>query len=157
MLPLLGAQEAGGEVSSTSNVGPALLLTHDCNLDKARPGSQVRIERLQFLPLADMSVLDRSRQGLLRKEELNPPEAFFVGQVGRIEAFVLLSEAFWLPASYFALRLEAFADHPEAEPEARRLVAGRHGNRLGQIEAHRRALLHQKIVAFWTRSAVVHE
>ena len=133
--------------------GPALLVTHGCSLDKATRSGQSRVERLQFLPLLALAQQDRNRQELLRREQINPAEAMFVGDVPGIgEAFCLLSELYWLPASLFDPTLVPYDDHPDAERGSKYLTAHGGGTRLGRLEDERISLLHQKMRAFWTRS-----
>jgi hypothetical protein len=144
--------DASGTLEATCDqVGPALLVTHGCVLDKATGSGRSKIERLQFLPLLALSQQDGSRQALLRREQINPAEAMFVGPVPSIgDAFCVLSEMYWLPATWFDPELISY-EHPDAEEGSRYLTARRNGGRLGRLEDERVHLLHQKMRAFWTR------
>jgi hypothetical protein len=135
--------------------GPALLVTNDCDLDKPRgkkPDAPPRIERLQFLPLADLGEQDATRQQLARKRELAPAEVVYVGRdvPGVGEAFGLLSEMYSLPAGYFDLELRT-SDHADAEPGKRLAHARSHGTRLGRLSTQDVELLGLKMAAFWPR------
>ena len=143
-----------GELNaSCDQAGPAMLATHGCVLDKATGSGRSTIERLQFLPLLALGQQDRNRQALLRREQINPAEAMFVGTVPGIgDAFFLLSEIYWLPATWFDPELLLYEEHPDAEEGSRYLTARRNGDRLGRLEDERIDLLHQKMRAFWTRS-----
>jgi hypothetical protein len=150
---VLPSMDTSGRLRATCDQeGPALLATHGCALDKATRSGQSTIERLQFLPLLALAQQDRNRQTLLRREEINPPEAVFVGDVPGIgNAFCLLSEMYWLPARWFDPELVSYDDHPDAEEGTRYLTAHSGGTRLGRLEDERLSLLHQKMRAFWTR------
>ena len=150
---VLPAINASGALEVTCDqAGPALLATHGCDLDKATGSGRSKIERLQFMPLLALSQQDRNRQALLRREQINPPEAMFVGSVPSIgDAFCLLSEMYWLPARWFDPELISYDDHPDAEEGSRYLTARHNGDRLGRLEDERVHLLHQKMRAFWTR------
>lgn len=143
-----------GELRATCDQeGTVVLATHGCVLDKATRSGQSTIERLQFLPLLALATQDRNRQALLRREEVNPAEAIFVGDVPGIgEAYCLLSEIYWLPARWFDPELVSFDGHPDAEEGTKYLTARSGGTRLGRLEDERVSILHQKMRAFWTRS-----
>ena len=141
------------------DVGASLLITHDCDLDKPvswREPARPRIERLQFLPLRDIRVLDPQRQDLVRSRRLNPPEPIYVGGpvpgVGA-EAFGLLSELYYLPAAYFKPVLKQHS-HPEADPGSYHLSATAHAGRVGRADEDLVDLLRRKIAAFWPRFEV---
>ena len=54
---------AGTVAAHAADVGPCLLVTHDCDLDKPqgrRPDAPPRIERLQLLPLRDLNANRRT-------------------------------------------------------------------------------------------------
>jgi hypothetical protein len=140
-----------GSIKATVDYGPALLITHDCDLDKPR-GTVPRIERLQFLPLRDLQQQDGNRQTLARSPNVQPPEPIYVGDVTGVgEAFGLLSEAYNLPAAFFTLSLEGFPNHPEADAGTRYLVAGSHANRLGRLEGSAVELMQRKISVYYGR------
>lgn len=132
--------------------GPAVLLTHDCNLDKASGKGDVAIARIQFAPLID-TASNPSLRGQLRKGSLNPPEAVLVGKLpAGWEGFLLLGEMFTLPADHFEPELVTFPPGPEnPEPDFPHLRCTREGNRLARMEEVAIRLLHEKMVLFWTR------
>ena len=143
--------DLSGDVHSSVEVGASLLITHDCDLDKPK-GSVPRIERLQFLPLRDLQQQDADHQRLARLPQVSPPEPIYVGDVAGIgEAFGLLGESYYVPAGFFALALQEFPEHPEAESGKPHLVARRHGNRVGLLEADAVELMQRKIATFYGR------
>jgi hypothetical protein len=75
------------------------------------------------MPLLALSQQDRNRQALLRREQINPAEAMFIGSVPSIgDAFCLLSEMYWLPARWFDPELISYDEHPDAEEGSRYLT-----------------------------------
>jgi hypothetical protein len=155
LLPQLVADlSADRQVRASIDVGPALLVTNGCDLDKpnGRRDAQPRIERLQFLPIRDLRQQEENRQRMARSAELLPPEVVYVAPevAGVGEGFCLLSEMYSLPAGYFDPRLREF-EHPEAEPGKAHLEATAHGNRLGRLGTAEVDLLQSKMVAFWPR------
>lgn len=144
-----------GTIASSTEVGPCLLVTHDCDLDKPKgraADAPPRIERLQLLPLRDLDAQPKDRRDLLRRHELSPPEAIHIGHVAGVgDAFGLFSEMFYLPAAFFVLSLIEFPDHPAAESGKRHCVATRHGNRAGRLTSDHLELMRRKMAAFWPR------
>jgi hypothetical protein len=156
MLPQINSvyDPSVGQVTTEIEIGASLLVTHGCDLDKPA-GSQPRIERLQFVPLRDLSYQTKDRQDLLRRRHLAPAEAIYVGQVAGVgEAFGLWSEMYSLPAAFFRLALVEFPEDERAEAGKLHLVAGRHGNREGRLSDEDIDLLHKKMAAFWPRLQV---
>lgn len=147
--------DLGGRLRLEQDVGASLLVTHDCDLDKplSKNNRGPRIERMQFLPLRDLTRLDETRQKLVRAQSIQPPEPVYVGGpvqgVGE-EAYGLLSELYYLPAAYFSPTLEEW-DHPEAEAGQAHLKASSHQRRIGRIEENQLGLLQRKMAAFWPR------
>jgi hypothetical protein len=144
----------GSDVRAEVVLGPALLVTNGCDLDKPRSkraDAPPRIERLQFLALADLAQQDATRQQLARKRELAPAEVVYVGEVPGVgEAFGLLSEMYYLPAELFDLELRT-SDHEAAERGKRLAHARSHGSRVGRLSAKDVDLLGLKMAAFWPR------
>lgn len=131
--------------------GPALLLSHGCTMDKASNKGVMKIRRLFFLPISSIETLDGNAKGLLRKRTLEPPEAIHLGRLGILgEAYATLSEAYYLPAAFFAPQLSEF-EHPEAEAGKRHLQVLRGDTRIGRIDEQEVHLLLGKMNAFWTR------
>jgi hypothetical protein len=134
--------------------GPALLVTHDCAMDKPNRDGSPRIRNIHFLPALALSLEDPNRQSLLRKEAVAPFEAFYVGDVPSLgEVYCVLSEQFSVPSAYFSPALKEFPSDGGEESAAKYLVAKRNGDRFGRVEPNRLALLHDKISAYWTRRA----
>ena len=135
------------------DLGPSLLVTHSCNLDKRRGSGEVHITRLQFLPLLDVAAEILERQAAVRRDTLNPPEVLYLGAMpGAWEAYVLLSEMYTLPAAMFAPRMETFAGDHRADPEdPTHLVLGRNADRLGRLSGDRIRILYDKMALFWMR------
>lgn len=150
-----------GDVSVTQQRGPALLLTYDCQLDKATRQGVPKVSRLHFAPLIAVATQDASRQSLLRQKSVTPYEAFYLGDCGRPtgEAFILLSEIYSLPAALFAFELrDASAIDPAANTADRYLVLTADDNRIGSLDDDERTLLQDKHNLFWTqRQRVVSE
>jgi hypothetical protein len=113
-----------------------------------------RIEFFQFAALRSLSVLDEQRQGLLRRKKVDPFEALYLGEVGTVgESFSLLTQPYFLPASYFGPYFQDFAGNkfiPEGGP-SKFLVAGANGERIGALDAEDLELMRDKIVAFYSR------
>lgn len=140
-----------GNVTATISHGPALLLTHDCALDKTNRRAEVRVIRLFFLPLLSLSGATEDQKRELRRDRVQPSESLYVPDAGHFgESYCVLSEAFYLPARIFGLRLTEF-DHREAEPGNLHLEATRHGQRVGRLDTDRLTLLRWKWTAYWTR------
>ncbi len=146
--------EEGGSVQSSVIDGPAVLLTHDCDMDKPSRDGTPRIERMQFSRLRAFDSLPRDRQQSLRSQQssLGPFEALYLGDVGSFgESFILLSDPYYIPRGYFSPGFQDYPDHPDAEGEAKYLTALLHDTRIGRLEAEQLDLLRRKMAAFWAR------
>ncbi len=145
--------EAGttpGGVNASIESGPAVLVSHDCVLDKTNRRFGVRIHRMFFLPLLSISVAGDSAT-TIRRDRHEPVEYLYVPDAGRFgECFCLLSEAYYLPATIFRPRLAEF-EHAHAEPGRRHLEATARAGRVGRLDAERLELLRDKWTGFWTR------
>jgi len=136
---------------ASSGPGAALLITHGCQMDKRTNAGRPKAKRLQFLPVHPITDLNHDSQERLRRHEVSPPEAVFVGALtdGR-EGFGLLGEAFTLPTSYFHPHVESFEGHSQADQsDPYHLVVTRHEERLGTIDDALVELMHSKMVAYW--------
>lgn len=134
--------------------GPSLLLTADCQLDKRTRSGQTKIRTLQFAPLQNVEDLDQNRRALIRRDGLQPPNPFYLGEVdtgaGEWEAFVLLDEIYAVPIeSVGAAEMVDHSEEMEDEDDAWRLHLV-DVKRLYSLHDSRRDLLHDKITAFWT-------
>jgi hypothetical protein len=130
--------------------GPALLLTHDCQLDKRG------LSRLVFAPVSsptDAGVTG-SNLGQLRKGWLTPPEAIWLPDAGNgEEAVALLGQAFMIPTAYFDLAVEDFSYHLEHDPELpwhARVRREERDTRAATMSADEAQLMRCKMSAYWT-------
>lgn len=144
---------APGSLVVVTDVGPALLVTHGCQLDKRSRSGTPQIKNLQFLPLLDVEEADTNRQAVLRRDDLQPPEVMYLGEMpGGWEAYVGLSEMYTMPAAFFEPRLEVFAGDPRADAEdPNHLVLDAHDRRLGRLSGERLRCLYDKMALFWMR------
>jgi hypothetical protein len=152
----------GDNVRFVSEIGPALLLTEDCQIDK-RTSSGKRpkpASRFQLAPirLLDINHVGHDRVTRLRAGDLNPPEMIYLDDAGTgEEAMALLGESFPLPSAYFQLELRSFDDHPDNvdDDDPMRMVAGRPGlQRSRTMTAPERQLLQAKLAFYWTHSSL---
>jgi hypothetical protein len=127
-------------------------------MDKATRGVP-RIERLNFLPLLAVEAATPDRRGLLRRGQLQPFEAYYLGDVPELgESYTLLSEAYALPANFFGPTLKSFEGHPSADDDTPHyLVASKNDSRLVRLGEGQLELLWDKLNAFWTRKLPVQE
>jgi len=141
-----------GEVVASGDQGPAVLVTHDCALDKTnRAKTEVKVRRLFFLPLLAVSNVTPNEMAVLRRNEVIPTESLYIESAGSFgEAYCLLSEAYYLPADLFRLQLTVHT-HPEAEAEVAHLQASRSHARVGRLDESSLLLLKRKWIGFWTR------
>lgn len=146
------ALDSSGHVTASLVNGPAILLTHDCTLDKANNRGVPRIERMTFARLRCLSVVDNNRKALLRKNEFEPTEALYVSSVAPYgEVFLVISESYFIPAAYFAPARDIF-QHPEAEEQVPYLHPTQMDTRIGRLEEDELQLLRRKMNGFWTRT-----
>lgn len=131
-------------------MGPAMLVNHDCALDKLKKG-EATIERFSFLSIRNLAVLPEDRQQLTRTNanELAPFEAHYLGHlVGLGESYVVLSDPWYVPANYFGAHARTFA---EAGNE-KRLAIRNHDSRFARLGDASLALFRHKWNAYWTRT-----
>lgn len=147
--------DPGGDVRVELPRGPAVLLTHDCAMDKPNRQGLPRVDRLQFARLRSLTSLSADQQRSLRRQadRLGPFEALYVGEVADLgECLLLLSDPYYLPAAYFELGLEGHAGHPEADPvNAMYATPGAHDARIGRLDERQLELLRSKMLAYWAR------
>lgn len=149
-VPVVEADATGQLCVTYDSRGPALLITHDCTLDKTNRALEVKVRRLFFLPLVALSVASRDQEAALRRNQVFPAESLFLPGAGEFgDCFVVLSSAYYLPADLFNLRLTKF-EHPEAE-DAHHLEAMANGDRPCRLDADALDLFRQKWSVFWTR------
>lgn len=141
-----------GSLSVTSPLGPAVLLTHGCAMDKASRAGKPSIRTLHFAPLVAVSHQDPSRQRLLRAGGLTPYEVMHLGDCGPFgESFIVLSQMYALPTAYFVPTVIAWPDHPAALPDDRYCTPSANASRVGRLDDAQVDLLKRKMNAFWTR------
>ncbi len=144
-----------GDVQSTVIEGPAVLLTHNCDMDKpdtvtGRP----RIERMQFARLraVDASPVSYQRTLRMNRNNLGPYEALYLGDTADLgECCILLSDPYYIPSSYFLPTFGDYSNHPEGAEGARYTTIQLHDSRLGRLDEAQLILLRRKMAAFWTR------
>lgn len=144
-----------GDVQVVAIEGPAVLLTHDCDMDKPdRTTGQPRIPRMQFARLRAVDALPPSYQRTLRtsRNKLGPFEALYLGDIqGFGESCVLLSDPYYIPSAYFLPIFGEYTGHVEAVEGARYITAQAHDSRMGRLDEAQLILLRRKMAAFWTR------
>jgi hypothetical protein len=142
------------ELQVSLPMGPAVLITPDCAMDKPGRSGRPRVERLQFVRLRAVDALPLGQQNSLRgsRSKLGPYEALYLGDVADYgESFILLSDSYYLPAAYFALGFEDYSDHAQGGPDARYVTLSLHDTRLGCLDTEQVELLRRKLIAFWAR------
>jgi hypothetical protein len=145
---------SANELQVSLPTGPAVLITHDCAMDKPNRSGRPRVERLQFVRLRAVDALPPEQRNSLRgsRTRLPPYEALHLGDIADLgESFILLSDPYYLPAAYFALSFEDYSQHPQAGPDARYITPSLHDTRLGCLDAEQVELLRRKLIAFWAR------
>ena len=166
-VPWILSEIGSAGVRADVEMGGALLVTQDCQLDKRRrdPGSGKLIpavERLQFVPLRDLQDLEADIQRRVRGLEINPPRAVYVGRPDpqSDEFFGALDEVYDIPASYFRPSIQdcsAQVGIAASDSDPYRLIIDANDTRIGTLEQEAVDALHAKMVLYWTgrRSTVV--
>lgn len=142
-----------GKIVPQLRVGPAMLVTHDCDLDKATASGKPKVERFSFVRLRSVEALPADRIGIIRTspEKLQPYEAQYLGVIPGIgESYVLVSDPYFLPASYFGFELREYPDHPEPN---RHLTITKNNSRIYRLSDPEIALFRAKWNIHWTRQA----
>lgn len=144
--PLLSSPLGAAGLTAAMAVGPALLMTHDCVLDKTNKKRVVRAAYATFLPLRKVVLLADDRAALIRQNTVTPYEALYVGEVPEAgEVYLSLACPATVPLSYFAPELQDFEG--EEEPH---LTATANDTRVGTLTADQVGLLRTKWNAHWT-------
>jgi hypothetical protein len=137
--------------------GPALLITYSSAIDK-RIGNSNRPQasRLQFCPVHDIDSLplDENRQRQLRAGQRDPSEAVYVKLDEDQEGVALLSEAYTIPTSFFALESREFTGHPDADPrDPFHMCANENDDsRVLSMEQAELEVMLKKMAFYWTRT-----
>jgi len=143
--------EPGFPVGLSAPVGPAMLMSHDCVLDK-RNAAGSTLSSLNFMPLHQMSLAEPNHSAALRRGQLMPYNAMYVGDVPSIgPSYVEFSRIYRLPPKYLATELRTFDPPPEGEEVGEYLCAGRNDTRVAKLSAPALELLRSKWNAYWTR------
>ena len=151
-VPIVHLRLSGTGLASDLQSGPGMLVSNDCALDKKTRSGQATIKKLSFLPLRSAAALPADRAALLRRDEIQPYEALYLGRVPSAgEAYVMVSEVYTLPAEYFGVNISEFNDVPDAQSVGSYLVATREFERMGRLGTDRLELLKTKWNAHWTR------
>jgi hypothetical protein len=143
-----------GQLQPTLPLGPALLLTHGCAMDKPDSDGRPRVDWLQFTRLRAIDALPAERKHRLRsgRGSLGPYDVMYLGEVGHLgESFIFLSEPYHLPATYFDLTLDGYTGHADAEPDAKYVTPNRNDTRSSRLDDLQVDFLHKKMLAFWAR------
>jgi hypothetical protein len=145
---------ATGDVAVAVIIGPAVLLTHDCDMDKPDRGGAPKVERMQFARLRSVQAQPGNRQHTLRdrRAKIAPYEILYLGDVSTFgESFMLLSDPYYVPAAYFRPDFQSYIGHSEADEVGQYITAQAHDSRVGRLDSFQLALLRQKMPAFWSR------
>jgi len=154
-VPIVDASlQEDGTVAFVQDQGPAVLLTHDCAMDKPHPTDPMRpkIPRLQFARLRAVGDEDRQRMRS-SAARLGPFDVCFLGVTEPYgECFILLDETYYLPAALFNLHfVDPGEDVMSGNPDAVYATARANDNRIGRIQDDQLDLLRRKMIAYWTR------
>jgi hypothetical protein len=151
------ALDDDGEIAFHIWPGPAVLLTHDCQIDKRTNAGVPRMERFQFARLRtfESQALERQQNLRARADKVEPTEVLVVGEVpGLGEAFMLLSEPHYLPTMYFGGKFVDYAEHEDATGNDRKFLTptGKHDTRICRLDDPQIELLRLKMQGFWSRT-----
>lgn len=156
-IPVVGVElDPAGDVRAQCSPGPAVLLTHDCAMDKQDKVTGLpRVKRLQFARLRSITALPADQQASLRgaSKKTGPFDILHLGEMPQFgETFMFLTDPYYLPAQYFNLVLLAHSDHSEAGTRnAKYITPQRHDTRIGRIDEEQLDRLRHKMLAYWTR------
>lgn len=146
------AVRASGGVEANFPTGPAVLLNHDCAMDKASKAGKPNIKTLHFCRLIAVSVQDDARKRTLRESGITPYEVMYLGECGSFgESFITISEMYPLPTDYFAPNAIEWPNHDQAASGDRYCTPSVNGDRIGRIDEDQVSMLRNKLNAFWTR------
>jgi hypothetical protein len=155
LIPEVGIADSRPQVGQGS--GPALLVTHDCTIDKKRTEKSRKVSKLEyltFLPIHDAAALPPQRREALvaTAGDLPPYDALYLGEVDGIgDAYVSLVHPYSLPALLLRTELKEFTAEETGEDADTRIIASIGDTRVGRLNPERVALLQAKWIAVWTR------
>lgn len=143
-----------GQVVPRVEYGPAVLLTHDCAMDKPDSDGRPRIDEVHFTRLYSMQVLDEQRRRTLVGQALHlyPLDALYLGEIGQYGAcFVAMNDICCVPAGYLGLDFHTYTGHSDVRDGERLVTAGQNDSRIGRIDEAQLELLRRKFIGYWTR------
>lgn len=144
--------EPGSPVGLSSPVGPAMLMSHDCALDKRNRAGASTVSSVNFLPLFQVSLLDKGLSSELLRGQLMPYQAMYVGEVPSVgPSYVEFSRIYRLPPQYLDTELRTFDPPPHGEEAGEHLCASQNDTRVAKLSAPALDLLRSKWNAYWTR------
>jgi hypothetical protein len=146
-LPLVDTFLGSGVSVAALPRGHALLVTHDCMLDKCNKHGTSLVEHLTFLRLIDVEAQLATKRKQLReaKDKEQPYRALYIGDVeGFGEAFVDINAPFTHPAELLGTESR---DHDDGD---RRLAATLNADRAGRLSEDVVQLFRIKWNANWT-------
>ena len=154
--PVLDVQASQDGLTTSLVYGPAVLLTHDCAMDKSRPDASPKAERLQFarLRVVSRTVTPEEATDLRgRRAKTGPFEVMWVGDVSTWgDCMIFLSDPYHVPLSYFEptmVRYDVLEE--DGTPSSPRATPGANDSRIGRLDIDQINLLRLKMLAFWTR------
>lgn len=135
------------EVQAAVISGPAVLLTHDCDMDKPNRDGTPRVERLQFARLRAVDALPVDRQRTLRSssDKIAPYEVLHLGDVPDFgESFILFSDPYYFPTVHLEARFVDY-DSDGTQEAGRYLTAQKNDSRIGRLDVAQLALMRQDV------------
>ncbi len=152
--PVLDVAEGAPNLVAEFRTGPAMLVTHDCAMDKATNAGAMTVERLAFVRLRSVDALPKQRADLLRSRahERQPYEAQYLGHVPTLgEMYVLVSDPYFVPIHHFGGLLREF-DGPDRDGDrVNFLVATTNDSRVASLADTHLELFRDKWNIQWTR------
>lgn len=153
-VPVLDISLTLGSPVARLPVGPAILITHDCALDKKSNKGVSRLEDVTFLRLQNVAELPPERQGNLRGSagRFQPYEAMYLGRVSDLgECYVMLTAPYTLPAQIFRPELREYDEGSSAGEPGVYLTPTDFDSRVAKLSADGLDLLRKKWMIQWTR------
>lgn len=152
--PILQVTLAEERLTSEILYGPALLLTHDCAMDKATADGLPKTDWLQFARIRLASQLPDQRRGNVwrARDDVPPYDVMWLGEVGAFgDCYMVLSDPYHVPVEYFDTRCIQYDEQVDDRPNLPRATPRRNDSRMGRLPPDRVFLLQQKMLIYWTR------
>ena len=152
-VPLISVSFNAGELSAKILRGPAMLITHDCALDK-RSGTppRAKVSRLHLARVLSTMSLAKDKQKELRSrwDRIDPSEIMYLGWLSEFgECYADLSDLSAVPSEFFEVQL-ASVEVAAGEGDLRLVASASHA-RVGSMSRESRELLTSKLMKYWTR------